>query len=34
MMLIVASAASGVAGVLLIGAGVAWWRRRMTHRPY
>nr|WSY56065.1 DUF4331 domain-containing protein [Streptomyces sp. NBC_00886] len=34
MMLIVASAASGVAGVLLIGASIAWWRRRMSHRPY
>jgi hypothetical protein len=33
-MLITASAASGVAGVLLIGAGLAWWRRRMRYRPY
>ncbi|WP_043664252.1 DUF4331 domain-containing protein [Streptomyces xylophagus] len=27
--LIAASAASGAAGILLIGAGLAWWRRRM-----
>jgi hypothetical protein len=31
--LIAASAASGAAGVLLIGTGLAWWRRRMQ-RPY
>jgi hypothetical protein len=31
--LIAASAASGAAGILLIGTGVAWWRRR-TSRPY
>ncbi|MFD9002897.1 DUF4331 domain-containing protein [Streptomyces sp. NPDC059582] len=31
--LIAASAASGAAGVLLIGLGLAWWRRRMQ-RPY
>ncbi|MGV9889845.1 DUF4331 domain-containing protein [Streptomyces sp. NPDC003395] len=31
--LIAASAASGAAGVLLIGTGLAWWRRRVR-RPY
>ncbi|MFF9625862.1 DUF4331 domain-containing protein [Streptomyces griseosporeus] len=31
--LIAASAASGAAGVLLIGTGLAWWRRRIQ-RPY
>ncbi|MGW2823412.1 DUF4331 domain-containing protein [Streptomyces sp. NPDC001443] len=31
--LIAASAASGAAGVLLIGTGLAWWRRR-SQRPY
>ncbi|MFE1880769.1 DUF4331 domain-containing protein [Streptomyces diastatochromogenes] len=32
-MLIAASAASGAAGILLIGTAFAWWRRRMQ-RPY
>ncbi|WP_316739878.1 DUF4331 domain-containing protein [Streptomyces sp. MK7] len=31
--LIAASAASGAAGILLIGTALAWWRRRMQ-RPY
>ncbi|GGZ92683.1 DUF4331 domain-containing protein [Streptomyces echinoruber] len=31
--LIAASAASGAAGVLLLGTGLAWWRRRIR-RPY
>src|SRR4051794_19745846 len=31
--LIAGSAASGAAGILLIGTGLAWWRRRMQ-RPY
>ncbi|QDO39150.1 DUF4331 domain-containing protein [Streptomyces sp. RLB3-17] len=34
IMLIAGSAAAGVAGVLLIGAGVMWWRRRMYNRAY
>lgn len=32
-MLIAGSAAGGAAGILLIGTGLAWWRRRMQ-RPY
>ncbi|MFI1164234.1 DUF4331 domain-containing protein [Streptomyces sp. NPDC020801] len=33
MVLIAGSAAAGAAGILLIGTGLAWWRRRMQ-RPY
>ncbi|MEU9284786.1 DUF4331 domain-containing protein [Streptomyces sp. NPDC048275] len=32
--LIAGSAAAGAAGVLLIGTGLLWWRRRMSYRAY
>ncbi|GHE53701.1 DUF4331 domain-containing protein [Streptomyces capitiformicae] len=32
--LIAASAGAGAAGVLLVGAGLLWWRRRMNDRAY
>ncbi|MFI0966873.1 DUF4331 domain-containing protein [Streptomyces sp. NPDC021080] len=33
-MLIAGSAAAGAAGILLIGTGLLWWRRRMYNRAY
>ncbi|MGW2784574.1 DUF4331 domain-containing protein [Streptomyces populi] len=33
-MLIAGSAAAGAAGILLIGSGLLWWRRRMYNRAY